>query len=142
MNRKKIQATGGNSLTRDRVVAIPTRRASEDHRKSLQHNVKDPRLRVGLVWSVSGLPGFSGGFPRAGRLQIPDSMNAKICEGKSDDVFPADFFVFPGDSEISFGRLLHKIPPMWPVLQLLNPRGLTDPSPLSLAVSPENSGGS
>ncbi len=32
-----------------RDLAIPARRASEGHRKSLQHNGKDPRWRVGLV---------------------------------------------------------------------------------------------
>jgi hypothetical protein len=67
-------------------------------------------------------------------------LNAEIREGESGDIFPDDFLVFPGDFRVSFGRMSQRIPSMRPAPQLLKTRGLIDPSPLSLAVSPENSG--
>ena len=74
------------------------------------------------------------------RLLQDRPFNAEIRERKSGDIFPDDFLVFPGDFQVSLGCISHKIPSIWPAPQLLIPRGLTDPSPVILAVSPENSG--
>jgi hypothetical protein len=51
------------------------------------------------------------------------SLIAEIREGKSGDISPDDFRVFPGDFQVSRGRMSHKIPSIWPAPQLLNPRG-------------------
>ena len=101
---------------------------------------------IGAADTIEGAREIVQGQPSAGRYDVDEiraepfpsghtsrswaQMIAEIREGKSGDIFPDDFLVFPRDFQVSLGRMSHKIPSIWPAPQLLKTRGLTDPSPL------------